>query len=110
MDTNTTLQARLLDRRPNLTWRELRVRAIGQSAAIVAIATLVLAAAALAGCDDVASAGARTYPAIEFDADSHAVAGVGEGEVRTGFDWRKADSVTYREEDWPSDLDRPVEY
>jgi len=110
MDTNTPLQARLIDRRPNLTWRELRIRTIGQSAAIVTIATLVLAVAALAGCDEVASAGARTYPAIASDSDSNAVAGAGEGEVQFGFDWRKADNVIYRDEDWPNDLNRPVEY
>lgn len=110
MDTNTPLQARLLERRLNLTWRELRIRAIAQSASIAAIATLVLAAAAFAGCDDGASAGARTYPAIVSDADSREVAGAGEGEVRTGFDWRTADNVIYRDEDWPRDLDRPVEY
>jgi hypothetical protein len=110
MDTNTPLQARLIDRRPNLTWRELRIRTIGQSAAIITIATLVLAVAALAGCDEVASAGVRTSPAIASDAHSNAVAGAGEGEVQYGFDWRKADNVIYRDEDWPNDLDRPVEY
>jgi len=110
MDTNTPLQARLLDRRPDFARRALRVRVIGQSAALVAIATLVLAVAALAGCGKDASAGAQALPEIASESDSPPVAAAGGGKVRYGFDWREADKVIYVEGDWPDESDRPVEY
>lgn len=110
MNTNTSLSARLPDRHSNLTLRELRIRAIGQSAVITAIAALVLAAAALAGCDAVTPVGADTLPAIASESDSREVAGPVENEVRTGFDWRKTDPVIYRDEDWPDESNLPVAY
>jgi hypothetical protein len=102
MNANSPLYRNHRHRFANVTQRELRVRALGQVGAIATLAALVLVAVALAGCDPIAPVGATASTAGNAAAQETAT-------QKTGFDWRKADPVTYVPADWET-LDKPTEY
>jgi hypothetical protein len=97
MDTKTSLYASHPHRFANVSERDLRVRAIGQIGAIATLLALVLVATVMSGCDPIAPVGASSNAG---DVSSAPVAS--NATPKTGFDWRRADPVTYTPDDWES--------
>jgi hypothetical protein len=97
MNASTSLHASHPHRFASISQRDLRARAIACSGAIATLAAMVLAAAVLSGCDPIAPVGASATAA-----DTSSASAAPNAATKTGFDWRKADAVTYT----PNELDR----
>jgi hypothetical protein len=87
MNAKLSLHASHPHRFANISPQDLRVRAIGQLGVISTLAAMVLVAAVLSGCDPIAPLSASASAADAPGAPNAA--------SKTGFDWRKADPVTY---------------
>jgi hypothetical protein len=100
MNPDTAFQAQQRDRYPQLSKQDLRVRALGGTAAIAVLAALVFAAVALAGCDAVEPAGASSAAQIAPEAAPQAAGEKTDAPASTPSAWRTSPNVTYTPEDW----------
>ena len=94
MNGKTSLYASHPHRFAGIPERDLRLRAIGQVGAIATLLALMLVATLMSGCDPVASVGASAHAANTPSASAAPNAA-----TKTGFDWRRADPVTYTPEE-----------
>jgi hypothetical protein len=107
MSSDTALRAQQRDRHPHLSKQDLRLRALGGTAAIAVLAALVFTAVALAGCDAVEPAGASGAAEIAPGPAPEAAERKNDAQAPTPSAWRSSPSMTYTPEDWEADPDIP---